>query len=68
MKQYPKLLKYKKNHKADASFLYKFEKKDFYISFGEFGIQSLESCKINFKQIESCRRTIKRGIKKIGYM
>jgi ribosomal protein L16/L10AE len=68
MKQYPKMLKYKKNHKSDSSFLYKIEKKDFYLSFGEYGLQSLESSKIGFKEIESCRRTIKRGIKKLGYM
>jgi len=68
MKQYPKMLKYKKNHKSNSSFLYKIEEKDFYISFGEYGIQSLESCKIRFQEIESCRRTIKRGIKKLGYM
>lgn len=68
MKQYPKMLKYKKNHKIDSSFLYKIEDKNFYISFGEYGIQSLESSKIRFQEIESCRRTIKRGIKKLGYM
>ena len=68
MKQFPNILKYKKNHKSDSSFLYKIEEKDFYITFGEYGIQSLDSCKIGFKEIESCRRTIKRGIKKLGYM
>ena len=68
MKQYPKMLKYKKNHKSDPSFLYKKEGKEFFLNFGEYGIQSLESCKIKFQQIESCRRTIKRGVKKLGYM
>lgn len=29
-------------------------------------IKSIESGKLNFKQIESCRRTVKRGLKKIG--
>lgn len=68
MKQYPKMLKYKKNHKSEPSYLYKREGKEFFISFGQYGLQSLECCKINFQQIEACRKTIKRGVKKLGYM
>jgi ribosomal protein L16/L10AE len=68
MKQYPKMLKYKKNHKSASSYLYKTEEKEFYLSFGEYGLQSLESCKIKFQQIEACRKTIKRGVKKLGFM
>jgi large subunit ribosomal protein L16 len=68
MKQYPSYLKYKKYQKL-SSFRFKtIEKKNFYISNGNLAIKSLESGKINFKQIESCRRTIKRGLKKIGYL
>jgi len=68
MKQYPKMLKYKKNHKSALSFLYKKDDKEFFLSFGEYGIQSLESCKIKFQQIEACRKTIKRGVRKLGFM
>jgi len=68
MKQYPSNLKYKKYHKKNNFFLYKIIKKNYFLNFGEYGLQSLESGKIKFKEIESCRRTIKRGIKKIGLM
>ena len=68
MKQFPSNLKYKKYHRVSFFFSKTIEKKMFYLSNGELGIQSIESGKINFKQIEACRRTIKRGLKKIGYM
>lgn len=68
MKQFPSNLKYKKYHRVNFFFSRSIEKKLFYISNGDLGIQSIESGKINFKQIEACRRTIKRGLKKIGNM
>jgi len=68
MKQYPNNLKYKKYHRVNFFFNKSIEKKSFYISNGDIGIQSIESGKITFKQIEACRRTIKRGLKKIGSM
>jgi len=66
MKQYPSNLKFKKYHKKNIFFVKTIEKKIFYPLEGEYAIQSLESGKIQYKQIEACRRTIKRGLKKIG--
>jgi len=66
MKQYPNNLKYKKYHRINNFYITSKEKKLFFIAKGEFGLQSIETGKINFKQIESCRRTLKRGLKKIG--
>lgn len=66
MKQYPGYLKYKKYQKLNSFNLKTIDKKNFFLHHGNFAIKSIESGKINFKQIESCRRTIKRGLKKIG--
>lgn len=66
MKQYPSLLKYKKNHKKNFFFNKNFEKKNFFLKDGEYALQSIEPGKLKFKQIEACRRTIKRGVKKLG--
>lgn len=66
MKQYPGNLKFKKYHKLNIFSLKTIEKKNFYINNGNMAIKSIESGKLNFKQIESCRRTIKRGLRKIG--
>ena len=68
MKQYPSNLKYKKYQKLNSFNLKTIEKKNFFINNGNLAIKSLESGKVNFKQIESTRRTIKRGLKKIGYL
>jgi len=66
MKQYPKNLKYKKYQKINNFYIKTLEKKNFIINKGNIALKSINSGKINFKQIESCRRTIKRGLKKIG--
>jgi len=66
MKQYPSNLKYKKYQKLNSFNLKTIEKKVFSINDGNLAIKSIEAGKINFKQIESCRRTIKRGLKKKG--
>lgn len=66
MKQFPSNLKYKKYHRVNFFFSKSLEKKVFFLSHGDFGIQSIESGKITFKQIEACRRTLKRGLRKIG--
>ena len=66
MKQFPSFLKYKKYQKLNSFNLKTIDKKNFFLNNGNFAIKSIESGKINFKQIESCRRTIKRGLKKIG--
>jgi ribosomal protein L16/L10AE len=66
MKQFPSNLKFKKYHKVNIFFKINLEKKIFYPIIGEFGLQSLESGKIKFKQIEATRRTIKRGLNKFS--
>jgi ribosomal protein L16/L10AE len=64
MKQYPNNLKFKKYHKANNFFFKKIEKKLFFPFDGEYALQCLEPGKLKFKQIEACRRTIKRGLSK----
>jgi ribosomal protein L16/L10AE len=66
MKQFPSNLKFKKYHKVNFFFIRTIEKKSFYPSEGEFALQSLTPGKVKFKQIEACRRTIKRSLKKQG--
>lgn len=61
MKQYPSQYKHKKNHKINKSFMFITEKKTFYTTLGEYGLQCLESGKILYKQIEACRKAYKRG-------
>ena len=65
MKQYPNNLKFKKYHKVNNFFLTTTEKKLFFPLDGEYALQCLESGKLKFKQIEACRRTIKRGLSKV---
>ncbi len=64
MKQFPNNLKFKKYHKVNIFFSKTIEKKIFFPLDGEFGLQCLEPGKLTFKQIEACRRTIKRGLTK----
>ena len=60
--------KFKKFHKFNFNFLTSLEQKAFFLRFGQFGLQAIESGKLTFKQIESCRRTIRRGISKTGLL
>jgi large subunit ribosomal protein L16 len=56
--------KFKKFHKANIS-LYKLsESKLFFHLNAKFALQALEYGKLTFKQIESCRRTLRRGLGK----
>jgi len=66
MKQYPKKLKYKKNHKVKNSYLAICEQKVFFIKLGNFGLKALEPGKLQFKQIEACRKSLRRDMKKQG--
>lgn len=66
MKQFPNSLKFKKYQKLNLFNLKSLEIKKFILNYGSIAIQSLEYGKLKFKQIESCRRTLKRGLKKIG--
>jgi ribosomal protein L16/L10AE len=68
MKMIPNLnkVKFKRPHKVNKRNLFCLEKKSFSLLFGRFGIQALESGRLTFKQIEACRRTIRRGLRKKG--
>jgi large subunit ribosomal protein L16 len=68
MKQFPNKLKFKKYHKLNFFYSKSFDKTTFFLSKGQYGIQSLQFGKLQFKHIESCRRTIKRGLKKLGFL
>jgi len=64
MKQYPTNLKFKKYHKVNFSFSFFLERKVFFPLYASFCIQAVEAGKLTFKQIESCRRTLRRGLGK----
>jgi large subunit ribosomal protein L16 len=68
MKMYPKKLKFRKYHKINKSFMALKSHNLFFPSNGLFAIQSLEPGKLTFKQIEACRRTIRRGLGKLVKM
>ncbi len=66
MKQYPARTKFKKYHKANFAYKSIVEQNSFLPFYGLSGIQATESGKLTFKQIESCRRALRRGLKKTG--
>lgn len=68
MKQLPSNYIYKKCHKANYSYIKLLDRKNFFSLYGQYGLQSLNFGKLTFKQIEACRRTIKRGLKKLGFL
>jgi len=68
MKEFPSNIIYKKRHKINYSYINLLEKKNFFISYGQFALQSLNPSKLTFKQIESCRVTLRRGLKKYGFI
>jgi len=67
MKQNPSRLKYKKNHKPSSSNLYLAEQKNFSSIKGNLILKSLENGKLTYNQIEACRKTIRRILKKTRY-
>jgi ribosomal protein L16/L10AE len=66
MKQNPSRLKFKKNHKLSASVLNLKEQKGFFPSSGMFGVKLLFNSYLTFKQMEACRRSLRRKIRKHG--
>jgi len=66
MKQFPNSIKYKKNHRFGSKFRYLFEDKFFFLRKGKLGIKLLESCRLTYKQIEACRKSIRRSVRKKG--
>jgi large subunit ribosomal protein L16 len=68
MKEFPSNIHYKKCHKINYSYIKLLDKKNFFSSYGQFALQSTDAGKLTFKQIESCRVTIRRGLKKYGFI
>lgn len=66
MKQNPNKLKYKKNHRPSSSNLYLIQQKTFYPLKGFLALKSLENAKLTYKQIEACRKSVRRVLKKQG--
>jgi len=66
MKSLPNLnkWKFKKLHKANSKFFILAETKMCVPLDGQYAIQALESGKLTFKQIESCRRALRRTLGK----
>lgn len=66
MKQYPSRLKYKKYHKPSSSNLFILEQKNVIPIKGHLALKAIENGKITYNQLEACRKSIKRMIKKDG--
>jgi large subunit ribosomal protein L16 len=66
MKQFPSRLKFKKYHKPSKKLFELRDQKTFLPVFGQYGLKALDYGKLNFKQIESGRRTLRRTTKKQG--
>lgn len=66
MKQNPSKLKFKKNHKPSIWNLYLKQHKTFFPLKGLLALQSLENGKLTYNQIEACRKSIRRVLKKQG--
>jgi large subunit ribosomal protein L16 len=66
MKQYPSRIFYKKPHKPNKSYLSIIDNKTCFLERGQFGLKSLKSGRLTFKQIEAGRKTIRRAISKLG--
>jgi large subunit ribosomal protein L16 len=66
MKQQPSRLKYKKYHKPASSNLYLSEQKNIIPIKGQFAVKALENKRITYNQLEACRKSIRRMIRKDG--
>ncbi len=66
MKQNPSRLKYKKNHRPSFSNTYLTQQKTFYPLKGLLAIKSIENGKLTYKQIEACRKSVRRILEKKG--
>lgn len=64
MKQNPSKLKYKKNHRPSVFNLYLTQQKTFYLLKGFLAIKAIENGKLTYSQIEACRKSIRRILKK----
>lgn len=68
MKQQPSRLKFKKNHKAKASFFFLKAGKNFLPVEGRFALKSQVPGKITFNQLEAGRKSIRRNVSKQGFL
>lgn len=66
MKQNPSKLKFKKNHRPSFSNTYLTQQKTFYPLKGLLAIKAVENGKLTYKQIEACRKSIRRVLEKKG--
>jgi large subunit ribosomal protein L16 len=66
MKQQPSRLIYKKYHKPPYSSLFLAEQKNIVLIKGFLGLKALENKRITYNQLEACRKTIRRMLKKDG--
>lgn len=66
MKQQPSRLKYKKYHKPASSCLTLFEQKNIIPIKGNIALKALENKRISYNQLEACRKSVKRILKKNG--
>lgn len=66
MKQFPKSLRFKKNHKLSSSILKLKEQTEFFPRYGMFGVKILENSRLTFKQMEACRRSLRRKVRYFG--
>ncbi len=63
MKHQPKRIKYNKYRKGSLGGI---ENRSHSIIFGTYALRSLEAGRLTAKQIEACRKTIKRRVKRAG--
>lgn len=66
MKQQPSRLKYKKYHKPPFSTLHLLEQKSVIPIRGLLALKALENGRITYNQLEACRKSVRRVIKKNG--
>jgi large subunit ribosomal protein L16 len=65
MKQFPNHKKYRKNHLIYYRKLNK-QEKSFYLKYSNIGIQSKNTLNLNFRQLDSGRKILKKILKKRG--
>ena len=66
MKQQPSRLKYKKYHKPSSSCLFLSEQKNITAIKGTLALKSLENKRLTYNQLEACRKSVRRVLKKNG--
>jgi large subunit ribosomal protein L16 len=66
MKQQPSRLKYKKYHKPSFSNLFLSEQKNIIPNRGHLALKATENGRITYNQLEACRKSIRRMIRKDG--